>query len=65
MEFSKLPVDAFNKGDGLVEKYLRLNFGGSVKSDYNVLKCTLLASSHEAIAILDKYNNKRKPGEVL
>ncbi|KOC88084.1 T6SS amidase immunity protein Tai4 family protein [Winslowiella iniecta] len=56
LEFSKLPTDAFNEGDGLVEKYLKLNFDGSVKSDYNVLKCTLLASSHEATSLFEKHD---------
>lgn len=55
LELSKLPVEAFNEGDILIEEYLRLKLDGSVKSNYNVLKCTLLLSSGEAISIFDKY----------
>ncbi|MCX0501422.1 T6SS amidase immunity protein Tai4 family protein [Erwinia billingiae] len=56
LEVSHLPIDAFHKGDVLIDNYLKLKLSGSNGGEYNVLKCTFVSQSKESKAIFDKYN---------
>jgi Type VI secretion system (T6SS), amidase immunity protein len=55
LEFSKLPIEAFNRGDVLVEEFLAKKYGGSVASPYNTLKCIDLFQSKELDALVKKH----------
>ncbi|MEW5290789.1 T6SS amidase immunity protein Tai4 family protein [Erwinia papayae] len=56
LEVSHLPVDAFNDGGRLIDEYLKINFTGSAKADFKVLKCSLLSNSEEQKSIYSKYS---------
>lgn len=58
LEYSHLPVEAFNGGDKLIDKYLKINLTGSVEGNFKVLTCTLLSQSKDAISIFNKYTQK-------
>lgn len=45
LEFSKLPVEEFQKADAVIDSGLKEKIGGSVGSQYQVLKCTLISQS--------------------
>lgn len=45
LEASELPVEAFNKADTIITQALKTPVGGTAKSDYRVLKCSLIAHS--------------------
>ena len=51
LEFSKLPVEDFQKADAVIDNLLKEKLGGSVDSPYLVLKCTLIAESQPVQAI--------------
>jgi len=55
LEFSKLPLDAFNKGEELVSQSLQKHAQGSVKGSYHTLECLSLPQSAEAKVIFKKY----------
>ncbi len=56
LEHSKLPIEAFNDGDKLINQYLNMKLTGAVEGNFNVLKCTLLSQSEDALTVFDKYN---------
>ncbi|WP_171965586.1 T6SS amidase immunity protein Tai4 family protein [Cronobacter sakazakii] len=45
LEASELPVEAFNEADTIITQALKTPVGGTAKSDYRVLKCSLIAHS--------------------
>ena len=47
LENSQQDVEDFEKIGKLIDKYLALEYGGSVKSDYNTMKCIDLFHSKE------------------
>lgn len=51
LEFSKLPIEDFQKADAAIDNLLKEKLGGSVDSPYLVLKCTLIAESQPVQAI--------------
>ncbi|HGM5453915.1 T6SS amidase immunity protein Tai4 family protein [Serratia marcescens] len=57
LEFSKLPMDAFEQGEKLAEQYANKNSQGSVKGSYHTLDCLSLQNSSEAKAIFERYSN--------
>ncbi|MGL6017152.1 MAG: T6SS amidase immunity protein Tai4 family protein [Gibbsiella quercinecans] len=56
LEFSKLPMDAFDQGEELINQYLKKNTQGSVKGSYHTMECLSLLQSKEAAGIFDKYS---------
>ncbi|CAI0708057.1 Uncharacterised protein [Serratia entomophila] len=64
LEFSKLPLSAFEEGEILVERYLKQERQGSTAGSYHTLECLALSQSKEAhnIFIKNKSNshNERK-----
>ncbi|WP_312042831.1 T6SS amidase immunity protein Tai4 family protein [Erwinia sp.] len=56
LERSHLPIEAFNDGDRLISDYLKMKLSGADKSNLNMMKCTLLAQSQDAMEIFEKYN---------
>lgn len=56
LEHSKLPIEAFNDGDKLINEHLNMKLTGAVEGDFNVLKCTLVSQSKDAQHVYDKYN---------
>ncbi|EGT5207047.1 TPA: hypothetical protein JD203_00775 [Cronobacter sakazakii] len=45
LEASELSVEAFNEADTIITQALKTPVGGTAKSDYRVLKCSLIAHS--------------------
>ncbi|EOC0033132.1 T6SS amidase immunity protein Tai4 family protein [Cronobacter sakazakii] len=45
LEASELPAKAFNEADTIITQALKTPVGGTAKSDYRVLKCSLIAHS--------------------
>ena len=58
LECSKLPIEAFNQGDVLVDAFLAKRYGGSVSSPYNTLKCIDLFQSKELDSLVKKHLRK-------
>ncbi|AKE93831.1 hypothetical protein VWS67_003825 [Cronobacter sakazakii] len=54
LEASELPVEAFNEADTIITQALKTPVGGTAKSDYRVLKCSLIAHSPEIMALYQK-----------
>ena len=60
LEYGKQPIETYNQLDGLVDKYVSLAYGGSVKSDFNTMKCIDLYHSQELQEmVLTALENKR------
>ncbi|WP_230469487.1 T6SS amidase immunity protein Tai4 family protein [Gibbsiella quercinecans] len=59
LEFSKLPMDAFDQGEELINQYLKKNTQGSVKGSYHTMECLSLLQSKEAAGIFEKYSGKQ------
>lgn len=57
LEYSQLPVDAFNNADKLINEEGKISLSGSVKGEYNVLRCTLIANSTGAVKIYKSFAN--------
>lgn len=47
LEVSKLPVEIYQQADAAIDKGLKEPLTGSTNATYNILKCTLIASSDE------------------
>jgi hypothetical protein len=47
LEMSSAGIDVYNRLDVLVDGYLKRTYSGSVKSDYNTMKCIDLYHSKE------------------
>ncbi|GGD20113.1 MULTISPECIES: T6SS amidase immunity protein Tai4 family protein [Franconibacter] len=56
LEASNLPVAAFEEADAATAQALQAKTGGSIKSDYRVLKCSLIAESQKIQALYNKYH---------
>ncbi|NCH36450.1 T6SS amidase immunity protein Tai4 family protein [Cronobacter sakazakii] len=54
LEASELSVEAFNEADTIITQALKTPVGGTAKSDYRVLKCSLIAHSPEMTALYQK-----------
>ncbi len=54
LEFGKQPIESYNALRKLSEQYAKLKYGGSIKSEFNTMKCIDLFHSKE----LDKLVNK-------
>ncbi|EGT4373744.1 hypothetical protein SNQ26_003015 [Cronobacter malonaticus] len=54
LEASELPVEAFNEADTIITQALKTPASGTAKSDYRVLKCSLIAHSPEMTALYKK-----------
>ncbi|EGT4385611.1 hypothetical protein SMZ82_003286 [Cronobacter malonaticus] len=55
LEASELPVQAFNEADTIITQALKTPVGGTAKSDYRVLKCSLIAHSPEITALYQQF----------
>lgn len=55
LEFGHLPIEAYNQGDELIDRYLKIKLGGSVPGEFKVLQCTLIAATPGVKKIFDKY----------
>ncbi|WP_345830311.1 T6SS amidase immunity protein Tai4 family protein [Erwinia sp. HDF1-3R] len=58
LEYSKLPVDAFNDADKLIDESLKTKLTGSVDADFKVFKCNSISQGNEQRIIFKKYNSK-------
>lgn len=47
LEVSKLPVEIYQQADAAIDKGLEEPLTGATNSTYNILKCTLIASSDD------------------
>ncbi len=47
LELGKAPIEAYDKLAKLVERYLSVPYSGSVKSNYNTMKCINLYNSKD------------------
>ncbi|NUU67694.1 hypothetical protein HQN64_16470 [Enterobacteriaceae bacterium BIT-l23] len=54
LEFSQLPVEDFQAADKFIDAALKQKISGSVESQYQVLKCTLIANSDDIQAIFSR-----------
>ncbi len=60
LEYGKQSIETYNQLDELVDKYVNLAYGGSVKSDFNTMKCIDLYHSKELRKmVLTALKNKR------
>lgn len=60
LEYGKQSIETYNQLDELVDKYVNLAYGGSVKSDFNTMKCIDLYHSKELQKmVLTALKNKR------
>lgn len=55
LENSQQSVEDFEQIGKLVDKYIKLKYGGSVKSDYNTMKCIDLFHSKELDRLVSAY----------
>jgi hypothetical protein len=55
LEFSKFSLDANEKAEALVDKFLAKKYDGSVKSNYNTMKCIDLFHSKELDDLARRY----------
>lgn len=47
LEYGKQSIEVYNQLDELVDKYVSLTYGGSVRSNFNTMKCIDLYHSKE------------------
>lgn len=59
LEFSRVPVERFERLSALVEKYLRADFRGSVEGSYNTMKCIDLFHSRELDRLATRLASRR------
>jgi hypothetical protein len=52
LEMSQVGVEVYEKLDGLVDTFLKRTYTGSVKSDYNTMKCIDLYQSKDLQAFV-------------
>jgi hypothetical protein len=50
LEFGKAPIESYELGEKLVDKYLSRTYSGSVEGNYNTMKCIDLFYSEEVKA---------------
>lgn len=55
LEFGKAGIEAYEKADVLVGKYLATTYDGSVHSSYNTMKCIDLFHSRDLDSLAKKY----------
>ncbi|MBH1928753.1 T6SS amidase immunity protein Tai4 family protein [Serratia rubidaea] len=55
LEFSQLPIEAFDSSEVLIHQYLKKKNSGSVPGSYNTLTCLSLPTSEQAQGIFKKY----------
>lgn len=55
LEFSQLPIEAFDSSEVLIHQYLQKKSSGSVPGSYNTLACLSLPTSEQAKSIFKKY----------
>lgn len=55
LEFSQLPIEAFDSSEVLIHQYLQKKSSGSVPGSYNTLACLSLPTSEQAKNIFKKY----------
>ncbi|AML57972.1 hypothetical protein AXX16_2271 [Serratia rubidaea] len=55
LEFSQLPIEAFDSSEVLIHQYLQKKSSGSVPGNYNTLACLSLPTSEQAKNIFKKY----------
>lgn len=58
LEFGKAPIEAYEQAEALVEKQLSKKYEGSVKSEFNTMKCIDLYHGKEAEKLARKYAGK-------
>ncbi|CAG0943522.1 hypothetical protein BROC_02323 [Candidatus Brocadiaceae bacterium] len=56
LEYGKASIEAYEKGDKLVDKFLSRKYSGSIKSTYNTMKCIDLFLSKEVEKLVHKYS---------
>lgn len=60
LEYGKQSIEVYNQLDELVDKYVSLTYSGSVKYDFNTMKCIDLYHSKELQEmVLTALKNKR------
>lgn len=59
LENSRQSLEDFDKIEKIVDKFVALEYGGSVKSDYNTMKCIDLFHSKELDRLVTKLVRKR------
>lgn len=55
LEFGDLPIEAYNDGDAVIDRYLKVKLSGSVPGTFRVLQCTLIAASPDVRRLYNKY----------
>ncbi|AGB83036.1 hypothetical protein D781_2785 [Serratia sp. FGI94] len=55
LEFSQLPIEAFDSSEVLIHQHLQKKSSGSVPGSYNTLACLSLPASEQAKNIFKKY----------
>ena len=55
LQFGNLPIEAYNDGDAVIDRYLKVKLSGSVPGTFRVLQCTLIAASPDVKRLYSKY----------
>jgi hypothetical protein len=59
LEFGNQPIEAYEDLSKLVDKYVALHYAGSVKSDFNTMKCIDLFHSKELEEAVTRLSNTK------
>lgn len=59
LEFGKQPIEVYEELSTIVDKFARRTYGGSVKSDFNTMKCIDLFHSQELDRLASKYSKTK------
>ena len=59
LEFGKQPIEVYDELSKVVDKYVKRTYGGSVKSDFNTMKCIDLFHSKELERLASKFSKTK------
>ena len=59
IEFGRQPIEAYENLGKLVDKYIKLPYVGSMKSDFNTMKCIDLFHSKELEEAVTRLSNTK------
>lgn len=59
LEFGRQPIDAYDALRALVERYAHRKYGGSIKSEFNTMKCIDLFHSKDLDALARKLSSRK------
>jgi hypothetical protein len=60
LEYGKVSIEAYDELSALVNNYAKRSYGGSIKSDYNTMKCIDMFQSKELDRLANKLSKPQK-----